>query len=138
MPDAMTLAGLRAETANVLRFGLAGLANTLFGGGLILLLEWGLGANPFVANAFGIGGGLVLGFALNRYFVFQAGRAHASVWSYGVAIALAFAGSQSVLAASRSLYPLVSGKAVAAQVAAMATYTAINFVLCRFWVFRER
>ena len=137
MPDALALSDLLEEGANVLRFGLAGLANTLFGGAIIFLLAWGCGANPFVANAGGIAAGLLLGFVLNRVFVFQAERTSASVWRYGVTIALAFAGSQLVLAASRTLSSPVDGNAVAAQVAAMATYTTINFVLCRLWVFRK-
>ncbi len=137
MAEALALSDLLEEGANVLRFGLAGLANTLFGGAIIFLLAWGCGANPFVANAGGIAAGLLLGFVLNRVFVFQAERTSASVWRYGVTIALAFAGSQLVLAASRTLSSPVDGKAVAAQVAAMATYTTINFVLCRLWVFRK-
>ncbi len=137
MPEALALSNLLEEGANVLRFGLAGLANTLFGGAIIFLLAWGCGANPFVANAAGIAAGLVLGFMLNRFFVFQSERTNSSIWRYGVTIALAFSGSQLVLAATRSSSAHGDAKAVAAQVTAMAAYTAINFILCRLWVFRE-
>ena len=137
MPEAGPPRDLLAEAGRALRFALAGLANTLLGGGVIVLLDWGCGLDPHLANAGGFAVGTVVGFFLNRYFVFRAGHSSAPVPRYVATIVVAFLANQLVLAACRGWLPPLPGKAVLAQGAAMATYTVISFLLCRLWVFRR-
>ena len=73
---------LLEEVARILRFGLAGLANTAISIGVILLLERLCGLDPFVANAGGVAVGLIVSVVLHRPFVFRAPRVGAPVRRY--------------------------------------------------------
>ncbi len=121
----------------VARFGLAGLANTVVGFGVIAALDLGLSVEPRLANAAGYGVGVLVSFALNRGFVFRSQSTTAQVAPrFVTAVAAAFAVNQAVLWASgAALGPGVIAHA-AAQLAAMASYTILLFLACRFWVFR--
>jgi putative flippase GtrA len=131
MPEGRTL------FVSLIRYAMVGLANTILGMAIILGLQLGLGVRPYLANAAGYAAGLVLGFLLNRRFVFAS---DATFWRsaprYGVAALLAFAANQIVLSlAIRALGPSALAGAVA-QVLAVACYTALFFGLCRLWIFR--
>ena len=123
------------EVARILRFGLAGLANTAISIGVILLLERLCGLDPFVANAGGFAVGIIVSFVLHRRFVFRAHRVGAPVLRYAVMVMSAFLANQLVLAAGLATLPTFAGKTVVAQAVALATYTAVSFLLCRLWVF---
>ena len=129
--------GVKDELLRVLRFGLAGLANTLVGGAAILVLQLQFGANPFAANAGGFAIGMALGFFLSRAFVFRVqDNSRATKLRYVAAVALAFALNQLVLA---MLSGAMTGAIAAALVqgAAVASYTIALFALSRFWVFAD-
>jgi len=122
----------------ILRFGLVGAANTALGLGITSALDLGLHINPQIANAMGYAAGMVLSYVLSRVFVFRrAAEGELTAPKFVAALAVAFAVNQLVL--------LTMGRALgpsqlmhfAAQVLAMASYTAVNFVLCRLWVFRK-
>jgi putative flippase GtrA len=123
------------EIARLVRFGLAGLANTALGGAIILVLQLGVGLDARLANAGGFAVGMALGFVLSRGFVFRStGRRGAAGLRYAVAVAVAFGLNQFCLAA---LAPAMQGPGtiVLVQGAAIATYTTTLFLLSRFWVF---
>ena len=123
------------EIARLVRFGLAGLANTALGGAVILILQLGFGLDACLANAGGFAVGMALGFVLSRLFVFRSSeRGGAPVLRYGAAVAVAFGLNQACLAA---LAHAMQGPAtiVLVQGAAVATYTTTLFLLSRFWVF---
>jgi fatty acid desaturase/putative flippase GtrA len=104
----------------------------------VLGLEFALGLDAQWANAFGYGAGFLLGFALNRRFVFaDAGPAWRSLGGYGLAGGAAFAANQLVLYLVR--HGLGHGRlaSVAAQGAAVGCGAVLFFVLCRLWVFRR-
>lgn len=129
--DLRTLAALAA------RFGLAGMINTAIGMSITLVLDVALGVAPALANAAGYAVGILVSWILQRRFVFRSRDAGwAAKTRYVTTIALAFAVNQAVLWAM----PLLVGDSrparVASQVVAMASYTVVQFILFRLWVFR--
>ena len=133
MPDASP--ALIGELLRVLRFGVAGVVNTLVGGATILILQLRFGVNAFLANAGGFAVGMILGFFLTRSFVFRSKDSGSGLaLRYGAAVALAFGLNQGVLAGLAGM--MTAPVAVAlVQAAAVATYTMTLFLLSRFWVF---
>lgn len=124
---------MRDEALTIIKFLAGGAVNTAIGGGAILALQWG-GLEPHVANAGGYTIGIPCGYMINRLFVFRrvdspGGR----VERYLGAIAVAFVLNQLVLSILTA--PIVIGSLALAQLAALASYTAAMFLLCRFWVF---
>jgi len=119
------------------RFGGAGVVTTLVGGAVILALDVGLGVDRRLANALGYLVGAGLGFFLQGRFVFKGGtRASGVGWRYLAAMLGAFALNQLVLSLAGSALPATRLGHAAAQLIAMASYTATQFVLFRLWVFR--
>lgn len=123
--------------ALISRFGLAGVANTLFGLTVIAALDLWLGVPSHLANAAGYGAGMVLAFGLNRRFVFRDNApARATGPRFVVAALGAFALNQLVLALALQVLGATEGARLAAQLAGMGAYTVSLFLACRLWVFR--
>lgn len=119
-----------------LRYGLAGVVNTLIGLSIILALDLGLGLDPHLANAVGYAVGVCVSFVLSKLFVFRARQtARSAPLRYGVAVAVAFALNQGVLALARLVLPDGALWSTAAQGLAVASYTAALFLLSHLWVF---
>jgi putative flippase GtrA len=128
---------LRRELGVLARFGGAGVVTTLVGGAVILALDVGLGVDRRLANALGYLVGAGLGFVLQGRFVFRGGAHGAGVgWRYLAAMLFAFAVNQAVLGLAGGVLPADRLGRTAAQLLAMATYTATQFALFRLWVFR--
>jgi putative flippase GtrA len=136
--DTLLTPARRTFLISALRYGVAGVANTLVGFGVIIGLELGLGVGAHLANAIGYAVGVLISFISSRFFVFRDRKAKARApIRYGVAVAVAFAVNQGVLALARLALP--DGKVfdVAAQGAAAVSYTGLLFVLSHFWVFAD-
>jgi putative flippase GtrA len=134
-------AGLGRQATDLIRltsrFGLAGLANTALGFGIIAGLELGFGVQRHLANAIGYGVGMLLGYVLNRSFVFRnEGSSRTRGMKYVIALAAAFGLNQFVLSAAGAMLGDSSLERLAAQFMAIASYTISLFVLLRMWVFR--
>jgi putative flippase GtrA len=126
----------RAFLVSALRYGLAGVVNTLVGFSIIVALDVGLGLDPHLANAVGYAVGICVSFALSKLFVFKARRtARSAPLRYVVAVAAAFALNQGVLTLARLVLPEAPLWRVAAQGSAAVSYTAALFLLSHFWVF---
>ena len=124
---------------SALRYGVAGVANTLVGLAVILTLDVGLRVDPHIANAAGYAIGVCVSFALSKLFVFKARRATRSApLRYAVAVAVAFALNQGVLTLAHLVLPRGRLFDVAAQGVAVASYTAVLFLLSHFWVFAHQ
>ncbi len=124
---------------SALRYGVAGVANTLIGLSIILALDVVLHVDPHIANAVGYAVGVCVSFVLSKLFVFKARRAARSApLRYAVAVAIAFALNQGVLTLAHRVLPPGALFDVAAQGAAVASYTAVLFLLSHFWVFAHR
>jgi putative flippase GtrA len=123
----------RSPLRLLLRYAGVGVLNTLLGGGLIVLLQHGLGVTPLAANAGGYALGLLAGYGLQRRLVFHSRRPHRSgLPVYLGALAAAYALNAGVLQAA-----LWAGvPALWAQAAALASYTACAYLLQRHAVFR--
>jgi putative flippase GtrA len=120
-------------TRELMRFALTGVANTAVGLAAITFAQTILSLGPYLSNAFGYGVGLACSYALNSRWTFRAGAGSAARPArFVVAFALAYGANLAVLhglltAGTPWLY---------AQLAALATYSALFFVLCKFVVFR--
>ncbi len=120
------------------RFGLAGAVNSLVGLSVMLALDWGLHAQPSLANVVGYAVGMVCGFLLNRSFVFRSqARARSTGPKYAASAAIGFGLNQLALQAALHLLPPSPLQHSAAYVCGMGIYTVATFLICRFWVFRE-
>lgn len=140
----MTLASLltpqrRAFLISALRYGVAGIFNTLVGFSIILALDLGLRLDPHLANAIGYAVGICVSFVLSKVFVFKARRTTRSApLRYIVAVAIAFALNQGVLTLAKLVLPTGKLWSVAAQGSAAVSYTAALFLLSHFWVFAHQ
>jgi putative flippase GtrA len=118
--------------AELLRYALVGVFNTLLGYGIFLLALRYFGLSPAVANAVSYAVALLAAFVLNRLYVFQhAPFSWRSVLRFITAFALAFGINQWVLWALLRW----TVRAEFAQIAAMVTYTLVFYVLNKFFVF---
>ncbi len=122
--------------ASALRYGLAGVLNTLVGFSVIIALDVGLGLDAHLANAAGYAVGVCVSFALSKLFVFRARQTRPRApLRYITAVAIAFAVNQGVLTLARLLTPHGAVFDIAAQGAAVVSYTGTLFLLSHFWVF---
>jgi putative flippase GtrA len=124
------------DFALLIRFGLAGLANTAVGLSIIALLDLGLHWPPALANAAGYAVGVCVSFFLSRRFVF---RSNAPVRGTGprylAVVAGGFILNQGVLALAGHVLGPTRPAHVAAQLLGMATYTLSVLIASRLWVF---
>jgi putative flippase GtrA len=128
---------MREQVGLLLRYGLAGIVNTAVGFSAIVALDLGLGLPPALANAAGYALGLVVGFLLNRAFVFRSrGAIPTTGLRYLAAAAAAFVLNQAVLRAAGLALGAGRLQHLGAQALAMGCYTLALFLLCRLWVFR--
>lgn len=119
------------------RFGLAGMANTALGFGIIVSLEIGLGVQRHLANAIGYCGGMLLGYVLHRNFVFRSkASSRTKMIQYAVAVAGAFGLNQLILWVTGAIFGDSAFGRLAAQLMAIASYTVSLFVILSTWVFR--
>lgn len=122
-----------ADSRQVARFLVTGIANTAVGLAVIVFCAEVLGFSAYLANAMGYAAGLALGFALNRNWTFgdrQGLRRTAP--RYLAAFAVSYAMNLLVLTVCLRLLQL---PAVFAQAAALATYSVVFYLLCRLLVF---
>jgi putative flippase GtrA len=128
---------VRETVGLIARFGLVGLINTAVGFAVVVLLDAGLGLPPALANAASYACGISVGFVLSRRFVFRsrAGLSAAGL-RYLIAALGAFLLNQAVLRAASLALGAGAIQHIAAQLAAMASYSVAFFLLCRLWVFR--
>jgi putative flippase GtrA len=123
---------------SALRYGVAGVFNTLVGFSIIVALDVGLGVPAHLANAIGYAVGVCVAFVLSKVFVFKARNTTRSApMRYVIAVAAAFALNQGVLTVAKLVLPTGDLWSVAAQGAAAVSYTGALFLLSHFWVFAE-
>ena len=129
----------RAFLISALRYGVAGVFNTLVGFSIIVALDVGLHLPAHLANAIGYAVGVCVSFVLSKVFVFKARKTTRSApVRYVIAVAGAFALNQGVLTIAKLALPHGALWSVAAQGAAAVSYTGALFLLSHFWVFAER
>jgi putative flippase GtrA len=128
---------MRETVGLIARFGLVGLVNTAIGFAVVVLLDPVLGVPPALANAASYTVGITVGFLLSRNFVFRSrARLSATGLRYLIAALGAFALNQVVLRLVGLALGAGSIQHIAAQLSAMAVYSAVFFLVCRLWVFK--
>ena len=118
------------------RFGLAGIANTLVGYGVIALCV-SIGFGDYSANLVGYGVGFVISFALNRHFTFgvRGPLRRGEIAGFAAAVAVAYGANLAMLFVGRALFG--TGQ-VLVQLPALAAYTLVFYVLSARLVFVPR
>lgn len=123
----------RAGSLQAARFVITGIANTAVGLAVIVFCAEVLGFSAYLANAMGYAAGLTLGFAMNRHWTFgDRQNLRRTAPRYLAAFAVSYAMNLLVLAACLRLFHL---PALFAQAAALATYSVVFYLLCRWLVF---
>lgn len=121
--------------AQFTRFLAVGAVNTLVGLLVIFGFMYFFDAAPVAANVAGYGVGFIVSFVLNREWSFRSGvRVVRALPRFLLVTLAAYAANLLVLivlTAPGTLNPYV------AQGAAMATYTVLSFLGCRWFVFRH-
>lgn len=126
------------ELLLVSRFVVAGLVNTAVGLAIILALDVGLAVPPAVANALGYAVGIGIAWLMHRGFVFRASYSGWRVKSkYLATVALAFGLNQLVLIGARHVAGATPEGRTVAQMLAVVTYSAVQFIVLRVWVFDD-
>ena len=120
----------------LVRYGIAGVLNTLVG----YLTFWvGLQVfnfSPLIANTLGYAAGLGVAYLLNRIFVFRsAAGGKTSMLRFALAFATAFLINQGVLLL---LLRIPGLEAEIAQIPAMITYTVVFFLMNKYFVFKQK
>lgn len=114
---------------------MVGVVNTMVGYSVIMLLQYGVGLTPLMANAGGYLVGWVVSYVLSRRFVFQSQGSHAGSLPRYVAAALCCYGiNAAVLHYSLSWLGLPGPLA---QAVAMGSYTVSFYLVNRHVVFRH-
>lgn len=121
-------------STSFLRFLLAGSANTIVGYSMILLLGYGFGLAPKVANAGGYAIGLLLAYVLHHRFTFASDKPHmvAAPRFIVTAICCYFIN----LATLDACLKLPAIPVAIAQAVAVGAYTLTFYLISRFLVFR--
>ena len=121
-------------TGRIIRFGLVGVCNTLFGLSIIFLCK-ALGMNDTLANLTGYALGLALSFQLNRTwtFRFSANRQPWLLVRFLAAFAVAWAVNLAVLG---YLVQRIGLNSYLAQALSIPAYAIVFYGLCSLFVFR--
>jgi putative flippase GtrA len=136
MPDATAYPGwaFRIEAVRILRFALAGAANTIIGLGIAFGAQWKFDMRPALANACGFAAGILASYVLHQGIVFRDRTTdRGTITRYIVSVALSFVLNQIILELLVRSFP--AGETFFAQGVAVMTYTIVLFLLCRFWIF---
>ena len=126
----------------LIRFLLAGAANTLVGTALMFLLYNVFGASYWLSSACNYVAGGILSFFINKFFTFKNNRkslAQAALFAVNVAVCylIAYAGAERLVRLLLSLQDeRVRGNV--AMLCGMCLYTALNYIGQRFVVFADR
>lgn len=119
----------------LVRFIGVGLVNTALGYGAILVMQYGVGASPFVANATGYLIGFCVSYLLHSRWTFRSRRAHVQAVPAFVLTGLtAYAVN---LGALKVCLDVAAWPGAVAQGVAVFCYSATFFVMSRHVVFRD-
>jgi putative flippase GtrA len=119
----------------VVRFLVTGAANTAIGLSVIIAARELLGFNEYASNVTGYAVGIVIGFLLNRSWTFtHSGNYATSAPRYLLAFAIAYGINLGVLFLGLEHSELPRN---AIQLAALISYSATFYVLCKRFVFRS-
>lgn len=133
----------RLYNSTLIRFGLVGVANTLFGAAIMFVLYNVFGVSYWISSACNYIFGSILSYFLNKYFTFRdQAKGWKQVLRFAVGIALcyllAYGLAQPLVAAV--LGGLALGDALRdniAMLAGMVLFICFNYLTQRFFTFRK-
>jgi putative flippase GtrA len=124
-----------AVAITALRFGATGVLNTVVGLIGVIAARELAGLSEYGANAFGYAVGLSFGFLMNRSWTFADRRKIAvTAPRYVLSFLISYGANLAVLATALGVLGIPANLA---QAGALATYSIVFFVLCRWFVFRR-
>jgi putative flippase GtrA len=128
--------GLRRSVREMFAFGMVGVINTLVGYAVIYTCMLALGMGAVASNVAGYAVGLCCSFVLNRRLTFRSdGSARAEVLRFIATFLVAYTINLLILLLC---IERLGVPPVYAQVVAGVGYTAVFFVLSKWFVFRPR
>lgn len=121
--------------ASVVRYGLVGVANTLFGLTMIYFAKF-VGIGDVIANLFGYCCGLLLSFKLNSKWTFQyQGRLLPAFYTFCAVIVTSYLVNLSIVITAIRVLGVNS---YIAQAMGIIPYTVASYLGCRFLVFPDK
>jgi putative flippase GtrA len=125
---------MRPASGEILRYVIAGSANTSIGYGVFLVMLLWANLRPELANAVGYGVGLGTAFALNRLFVFKGALFSLGAFvRFSIGFVFAFSLNQAMLL---YLVSVLDIRPEIAQVFAMTTYTVFFYLINKYFVWK--
>jgi putative flippase GtrA len=125
---------MRPVSGEILRYAIAGSANTSIGYGVFLAMLLWANLRPELANAVGYGVGLGAAFALNRLFVFKGALFSLGAFvRFSIGFVSAFSLNQAMLL---YLVSVLDIRPEIAQVFAMITYTVFFYLINKYFVWK--
>lgn len=124
------------KDSQLIRYLTSGVANTAIGYIIILCAIW-LGFNDYAANFFGYFLGLSFAFLIHKVFTFQSNSKRYAVESgrFVLAFVISYTANIVMLAALKQIglpyRPVI-------QLISMATYSAVFYLIMKYWVFNQR
>lgn len=120
----------------VFKYLIAGLANTLVGYCVFIILLSMSNMLPEAANAISYTVALIVAFTLNKVFVFKSSvKNSVAIPKFIAAFAISFLANQLVLIL---FYRLLNVQPAIAQIPAMISYTVIFYMLNKHYVYRVK
>lgn len=121
--------------ASVVRYGLVGVANTLFGLTMIYCAKFA-GAGDFISNLFGYLCGLLLSFKLNSRWTFRyQGRLLPAFYTFCAVIVTSYLANLVIVMIA---IHLLGVNTYLAQAIGIIPYTVASYLGCRFLVFPDK
>lgn len=109
-----------------------GAINTLIGFGTIFLLTF-YKIMPEIANFLGYCIGIICSFSLNNFFTFQQKATTKKLLNFFLAMGISYAANLTILLISYRIFKI---DVYLSQILAGIGYTAIGFILSKFYVWR--
>lgn len=124
-----------SEVTYITRYAGSGIVNSIVGF-TVIISATALGFSPIISNVFGYAVGFILGFVLSRKFVFRTNGQYI-VESVRYLIAFVFSFLINLLVLRLALIYL-NHHTLFSQLAAIASYTVVMYILTRYFVFNAR
>lgn len=120
----------------VIRYGIAGVINTIVGYGVFILLVYIVAINPFFANIISYIVAICIAYILNKLFVFKNKNSNKqNIIKFLIAFFIAFTINFISLFIFLNIFKL---SPAVGQIFAMIIYTTVFFLLNKFYVFNNK
>jgi putative flippase GtrA len=127
---------IRHTIMELVRFGLVGVLNTLFGLFMILALMYLAGVDYLLANAVGYSCGITLSYFINRSWTFRhKGSMFQSAILWGKVTAVAYAANLGVVVVVHEYF---GTEGFASQLFGVVAYSSLSYLGGKFYAFHQQ